>query len=57
MLQNQRKISDRGLVIAGLIFMNVLILNAALTESQEYYKALLISVPLFIIFFWASAKK
>jgi hypothetical protein len=55
MLQRQRKISDIGLIIAGLVFMNAIILNAALTENQEYYWLLLVSVPLLVIVTWACA--
>jgi hypothetical protein len=57
MFQNHRKISDNALVIAGLMFMNVIILNAALTENQEHYKVLLLSVPLSIIFLFTRAMK
>ena len=57
MLQRQRKISDIGLIIAGLVFMNAIILNAALTENQEYYWLSLVSVPLLVIVIWACAVK
>jgi hypothetical protein len=46
MIQDQRNFSGEALVIAGLVFMNAIILNEASTESREYLKSLFVSVPM-----------
>lgn len=57
MIQSRRNVSSEGLIIAGLLFMNAIILNAAVTESKEYYKALFASLPLLVIMILACIVK
>lgn len=57
MIQDQRNFSGEALVIAGLVFMNAIILNEAITESKEYFKSLFVSVPMLLIAVWACFAK
>lgn len=57
MIKKRGKISSEAIIIASLVFINAIILNAAITESKEYYKALFASVPLLIMMVWALAVK
>ena len=57
MIQDQRNFSGEALVIAGLVFMNAIILNEAITESKEYFKSLFVSVPMLLLAVWACFAK
>ena len=57
MIQDHRNFSGEALVIAGLVFMNAIILNEAITESKEYFKSLFVSVPMLLIAVWACFAK
>lgn len=52
MSRMRTKISVSGLVVSALIFMNLVILNAAYTRSGGYYWTLLLSIPLLFIAIW-----
>ena len=52
MSRMRKHVSVSGVVLSALVFMNLVILNAAFTTSAGYYWTLLVSIPILFIAFW-----
>ncbi len=57
MIRNERKVSVSGMVISFLIVLNSIFLKEAYVENEQYYGALVITVPLMLFAIWEHFKK
>ena len=57
MTPKRKHISASVLVIAALLLMNAVILDAAYTEDKKYFWTLLVTVPLMLFVMWSLRRK
>jgi hypothetical protein len=57
MSRMRKHLTGHILIISALVFMNALILNAAITENKKHYWTLIVSIPLLLIAVWGYRNK